>query len=108
MLSFYVGCLAERTEYVAKRCGFTYSGLRFSRAQTRWGSCNGKNGITLNLALLTLPKRLSDYVIVHELCHTEHHDHSPAFWKLVESIIPECRAIRKELKNYAYTLGFFK
>ena len=110
-LAFYrsvSGRLAERTEYVAKRCGFTYSGLRFSRAQTRWGSCNGKNGITLNLALLVLPKRLSDYVIVHELCHTEHHDHSPAFWKRVESIIPEYKAMRKELKNYAYTLGFFK
>ena len=102
------GYLSERISYVAKQCGFAYSGLRFSRAQTRWGSCNVNNGITLNLALLTLPKRLSDYVIVHELCHTEQHNHSFAFWKRVESVIPEYKTLRKELKNYAYALKFIK
>lgn len=98
--------LARRIAEIAEKYCYTYTGLRFSRARTRWGSCNGNNGITLNLALLTVPERLSDYVIVHELCHTVQHDHSAAFWKRVERVLPDYAVLRKELKKYTYTLKF--
>ena len=100
--------LTKRIKYISDAYGFTYSGLRFSRAQTRWGSCNGNNSITLNYALLALPERLSDYVIIHELSHTRYHDHSTHFWKQVGELLPDYKALRKELKDYAYVLKFIK
>ena len=74
--------------------------LKFRRMKTRWGVCNYKNmSITLNTELIKYPKYLLRYVIVHEMCHFYHHDHSKKFWEMVERYYPNYKEARKELRG---------
>ena len=73
------------------------SGLRAERVsvrgqRSRWGSCTSEGAISLNWKLMAAPEWVIDYVVVHELAHTRHLDHSPRFWRLVEEYFPERRA----------------
>lgn len=72
--------------------------LRF--ASTQWGSCSSKGGIMLNTALLFLPVSLLRYVIIHELAHRKHANHSDAYWAEVERMMPRYRRSYEELKRY--------
>ena len=67
--------------------------------KTRWASCSSHKNISLNYKLLFLPKEVVHYVLVHELCHTIHMNHSQAFWQLVDEKMPEFEVYRKILKN---------
>ena len=64
---------------------FAYQRIAIKLNKTNWGSCSAKNNINLNLALPLLPDALRDYVIIHELCHLEHHNHSAEFHRLLNS-----------------------
>jgi predicted metal-dependent hydrolase len=68
--------------------------------RSQWGSCSSSGDITLNTALLQLPQRILDYVIVHELAHRRYSGHGIRFWNLVESAYPRAREVRKELRKY--------
>jgi len=68
----------------------------------RWGCCDANNNLIFNYKLFMLPHGLQDYVIVHELCHTICHNHSHAFWRLVEEIMPDYLQRRKELRNFDF------
>lgn len=92
--------LPQRTWELAEQIGLTPAGVKVTGAKTRWGSCSGKNRICLSWRLMERPREVIDYVIIHELCHTEHHDHSKGFWALVESFLPNYRALRRELKGW--------
>ena len=92
--------LPQRTWELAEQTGLTPAGVKVTGAKTRWGSCSGKNRICLSWRLMERPREVIDYVIIHELCHTEHHDHSKGFWALVESFLPNYRALRRELKGW--------
>lgn len=63
----------------------------------RWGSCNGESQITINWQILMAPRRLTEYVVAHELVHLVHHDHSRAFWRLLERLMPDFETRRQEL-----------
>lgn len=81
--------------------GFTYSGLRISSAHTRWGSCSGKNSISLSLFIMLLPEHLREFIILHELCHTRHHNHSAAFHALLDRCVDgREKQLNKELRAY--------
>lgn len=67
--------------------------------KSRWGHCSNRGEITLNSYLVQYDWKLIDYVIVHELAHTAHHDHSDKFWSLVAKHCPPHKTLRKELKN---------
>lgn len=77
-----------------------YPSLVIRKMKTRWGVCNVKtHKVTLNLELIKKDKKYLDYVIVHELSHMLHADHSKEFWKCVEANCPDYKKLRKELNN---------
>ncbi|MFZ1812456.1 MAG: SprT family zinc-dependent metalloprotease [Candidatus Saccharimonadales bacterium] len=92
--------LPRRLSHLAERYGFTYSSVRYSNAKGRWGSCSSRGVISLNVALMRLPMQYVDYVLVHELAHTKHLNHSLAFWTEVARCYPDYKAARKALKTY--------
>lgn len=72
--------------------------VKITAARTRFGSCSGKNGICFSLYLMQYPEEAIDYVVVHELAHIRHHDHSPAFYAEVAGVLPDYKARMKLLK----------
>lgn len=97
--------MTELTDRIAVRYGFTFSGVRVSSARGRWGSCNRGGRIAYTFRIAFLPPALSEYVAVHELCHTVHFNHGAAFWNAVEDILPDCRGRRRRLKSYAWAMN---
>lgn len=102
--------LPYRLEYWAKRYGYAYDKCRLSHANTRWGSCThrrrpGSNKdeitISLNIGLMKVPEVLRDYVILHELSHINHPDHSRAFWAEVGEHDKSYRIHEKKLKFFS-------
>lgn len=102
--------LPYRLDYYAKRFGYKYDKCRFSHANTRWGSCTHRKKpgslkdeitISLNIGLMKVPEVLRDYVIIHELAHINHPDHSRAFWAEVEEHDPRYKNHEKKLKQFS-------
>lgn len=93
--------LGERLSDVSKKIGLEYSSFALTNAKGKWGSCDAKCNIRLNWRLVMLDSNLIDYVIVHELSHTVHHDHSKAFWDEVGKFCPNFKQEKKRLKTYA-------
>lgn len=68
--------------------------------RSRWGSCSNRGNVAINCRCDRLPEVLQDYVILHELCHLVHMNHSTAFWQLLETYMPDARQRRRELNHY--------
>jgi predicted metal-dependent hydrolase len=96
--------LPHRVRELAKMHDFHIERIFIKNAKTRWGSCSNVNNINLNIHLMRLPEYLSDYVIIHELCHTKVKNHSHDFWKLLHAIIPNARELDRELNKYHLTI----
>jgi predicted metal-dependent hydrolase len=91
--------LIPKLKQVSDETGFSYSSVSIRQQKTRWGSCSSRRSISLNARLLFLPPELVRYVLVHELCHTRHLNHSPNFWRLVASYLPDYRRIDRQLRG---------
>jgi len=90
----------ERVKYFADIHQLHYEKITITSARTRWGSCSPKNAISFSWRLIMTPLEIVDYVVVHELAHTVHHNHSKRFWSLVEKILPDYKERRKWLRRY--------
>lgn len=93
--------LPKRLQYFATKYSYHYDRIRLTFAKSRWGSCSSNGTISLNVALMTLPDELIDYVLLHELAHTIQMNHSPAFWRQVEQTLPSAQALRRRLREYS-------
>ena len=74
---------------LSQTCKLPYQTVRIRSQQQRWGSCSSQHDINLNDKLLFLNPAVVDYVLIHELCHTQHFNHSKAFWTLVKQFVPD-------------------
>lgn len=93
-----------RVAYFANKHNLMVNQVRIKNQKTMWGSCSSKNNINLNYLLLMAPMGVIDYVIVHELVHTIHRNHSTDFWDSVESIMPEFQEHKRWLQKNGYKL----
>lgn len=100
--------LLPRVRFWAQHTGIQPSTISFGNAGSRWGSMTREGKLRLNAALVHLPEEMADYVIVHELAHLVHPNHSPAFHSLVRSILPEADSIRQEMKAWAYVTTLWR
>ena len=92
--------MAERRETIPHITRQEVERLRAEAARTKWGSCSARNDISLSLFLAALPRHLQEFVIIHELCHTVHHNHSAAFHALVDRCLGgRERELDSELKR---------
>ncbi len=96
--------IPKRVAYYHAMTGGVYHRIAIRDQKTRWGSCSGKGTLSFNWRLMLAPPAVLDYVVVHELCHLTHMDHSPAFWQAVEAICPDYRDLRKWLKEHGNEL----
>lgn len=99
-------------EYFGKRCeyylpftGGSYERITIRDQKTRWGSCSSSGTLSFNYRLMFAPPRVLDYVVVHELCHLTHMNHSREFWNLVEEVMPEYQEYRSWLKQHGSELN---
>ena len=89
----------RRTAYFAPLVGVDYGRISIRAQRTRWGSCSSKGNLNFNCLLMLAPDYVQDYVVVHELCHRKEMNHSPHFWALVESLVPDYKIHRQWLKE---------
>ena len=94
----------KRAAYYSQFTGGSYNRITVRDQKTRWGSCSAKGTLSFNWRLMLAPPAILDYVVVHELCHLSHMNHSAAFWQKVESVYPDYRAARKWLKDHGQEL----
>ncbi len=98
--------IPERVAHFSKQMGVQPSGLSFRRQKTRWGSCSSLGHISFNWKLVFAPERVIDYLVVHELAHLVHANHSDKFWDLVKKHDPDCRAHRRWLRDHQLETEF--
>lgn len=96
--------LAERVEYFARQYELRYTAVTINAARTRWGSCSGAGRLNFTFRLVMAPVSVIDYVVVHELAHLEHKNHSSAFWKAVAAMYPDFESARAWLKKNGHML----
>jgi predicted metal-dependent hydrolase len=89
----------ERTRYYADILKLYPNDIKIKEQKSIWGSCSSKNNINYNWKLIMSPLSVLDYIVVHELCHLKHRDHSKNFWGLVEQIMPDYREKKQWLKE---------
>ncbi len=89
----------ERVQFYAAQHGFEPKQVKVNSAKTRWGSCTSSGTINFTWRLVMAPLEVIDYVVLHELAHLKVKNHSPRFWKLVESLCPDFKRQRKWLKE---------
>lgn len=89
---------------ISIKTGLNYNNISYIVSKRVWGSLNKNNDMKLNLSIIILPKDITKYIIVHELCHSREFNHSQKFWKLVQENCIQYKNLRKELKYYDFLL----
>ena len=90
--------LPSRVEYFASIMGVKPQKISVNRAKTRFGSCSAKGNLNFSCRVMRYPTEAIDYVVVHELAHLKHFNHSRAFWAFVESVLPDYKERKRLFK----------
>lgn len=91
--------ISKRVDFFAAKTGLEPNGIKVKMLKTKWGSCSVKRNLNFNYKVLFLDSNLRDYIIVHELCHLKHMNHSKKFWRYVEKVCPDYRDLMEDLKK---------
>lgn len=100
--------LKMRCEYFASLMQINYSKIVIVNNKRRWGACAQNGTLKFNFKLSMLPHRVIDYIVIHELTHLIEFNHSQAFYKIIESIMPDYKKQKNELKKYDFVLSLFR
>ena len=95
--------LPEQIKRYAQRLGVTVGRVKVANQRHRWASCSRQGNIRFNWRLTALPPSIIDYVVAHELSHIRSHDHSPRFWSVVQSVMPDYKERRRWLRKNRLT-----
>lgn len=95
-----VQLLPRRLSELSMQHGFEYHNVTIKKLKSRWGSCDQKSNIVLNLYLVQLPWELIDYVLIHELVHTKVMRHGSDFWEVMQHEIPNLKSVKAQIKIY--------
>lgn len=98
---------ADRVQFYAETFGFERRMVKLSNAKTRWGSCSNKKDLNFSWRLIMAPAPVIDYVIIHELVHCEHFNHSQRFWDRVGQILPDYRDRKRWLREKGHWISLF-
>lgn len=96
--------VAPRLDAATARAGTRYTSLQIRGQRTRWASCSTTGAMSFNWRLLLAPEEILDYVIEHEVAHLEIHDHSPSFWSLLKSRVPDYKRHEAWLRRHGQSL----
>lgn len=96
--------ILPKAEFFAEKMNLNLKNITVTKAKTRWGSCSATNNISFSFRLLMCKKEVIDYVLIHELCHFLHKDHSRNFWQEVEKYNPNFKQNREWLKAHFYIM----
>lgn len=96
--------LPVKVKMYAGQMGVSYGRITIRNQATRWGSCSSSGNLNFNCLLMLAPEKVQDYVVVHELSHRRHMNHSSAFWDEVASVMPDYKVCVKWLKDHGATL----
>ena len=92
--------ISVKVKHYAGLMNVQYGRITIRNQKTRWGSCSSKGNLNFNCLLMLAPDEVVDYVVIHELCHLIEMNHSKAFWKQVEQMMPDYKKHRKWLKDH--------
>lgn len=96
--------ILERVEYFQFYFSVKPNSIKVKEQKKRWGSCTSRRDILINWRISMAPADVLDYLVVHEMCHMVHMNHSPDFWNLVEKIMPDYKKRREWLRKYGVSL----
>lgn len=96
--------LGEKVKRFAPLVGVEPTGVNVRSFKSRWGSCTAKGELEFNWLIMLAPNRMVDYVVIHELCHLIHHDHSQNFWHQVARVMPDYQHCREWLREHSAAL----
>lgn len=92
--------IEEKVAYYAKNMQVSFGQISIRDQKSRWGSCSAKKNLNFNWRLVMMPEVVLDYVVIHELAHLKQLNHSPAFWREVEKVLPDYRIRKEWLKSH--------
>jgi predicted metal-dependent hydrolase len=96
--------IGESLGVLSQKMGLKHGTVRFRQQKSRWGSCTGEGNLSFNWRLVHFKPEIINYVVIHELAHIKHHDHSPAFWQLVAKFDPTYKTKRQFLHKQMVSL----
>ncbi len=92
--------IPKKVAHYAKLIGVTYGRITIRNQKTRWGSCSDKGNLNFNCLLMLMPDEIIDSVVVHELCHRKHMNHSKEFYAEIEKVFPDYKKCQKWIKEH--------